>query len=219
MTRINPASEDAAILSVAIVEDDPRVRETVGEYISQVRGFRLAGAFPDGETALKELPGLNPDVVLMDIGLPGKSGIECVRALKAQKPDLTVVMFTVYDEGDFLFESLKAGASGYLLKRTPGAKLLESLREACLGGMPLTRHMAAKVGSYFQNLGKSQAELATLTAREREVLKLLADGLLYKQIAIHLGISMDTVRQYLRSIYNKLHVNSRTEAVVKFLGR
>jgi len=219
MTKIDPAGEDGAILSVAIVEDDLRVRETVGEYISQARGFRLAGTFPDGEMALKKLPGLNPDVVLMDIGLPGKSGIECVRVLKAQKPDLTVVMFTVYDEGDFLFESLKAGASGYLLKRTPGAKLLESLREACLGGMPLARHMAAKVGSYFQNLGKSQAELATLTRREREVLKLLAEGLLYKQIATHLGISMDTVRQYLRSIYYKLHVNSRTGAVVKFLGR
>lgn len=206
-------------LTVAIVEDDSQMRETIGTYISQARGFRLVGNFADSEKALTGLPKLKPDVVLMDIGLPGKSGIECVRALKATNPELAIVMFTVYDEGDFLFESLKAGASGYLLKRTSGSKLLESLREAHAGGMPLTRHMATKVAGYFQSLGKKQNELSTLTAREREVLKLLADGLLYKQIATHMGISMDTVRQYLRSIYHKLHVNSRTEAVVKFLGR
>jgi len=206
-------------LTVVIVEDDGPMRETIGSYIAHAKGFRLLGTFAEGEKALRELPLLQPDVVLMDIGLPGKSGIECVRILKAKNPELTVVMFTVYDEGDFLFEALKAGASGYLLKRTPLAKLLESLREAHLGGIPLTRHMAGKIGTYFKNLGKTQMELAALTAREREVLALLAEGLLYKQVASHLDISMNTVRQYLRNIYYKLHVNSRTEAVVKFLGR
>ncbi len=215
----DPENEKIPPITVAIVEDDDRMRETLSQYLAHTRDFHLIGSFSDGEAALKNLPQLKPDVVLMDIGLPGKSGIECVRILKAKIPAMAVVIFTVYDEGDFLFDSLKAGASGYLLKRTSGVKILTALREAHLGGMPLTRHMASKVVVYFQKLGKSRLELARLTSREIDVLRLLADGLLYKEIAAHMGISMDTVRQYLRNIYAKLHVNSRTEAVVKFLGR
>ena len=154
----------------------------------------------------------------MDIGLPRMSGIECVRALKAQLPQMPVLMLTVYDEGPFLFNSLKAGANGYLLKRTVADKLLESIREAREGGVPLTRQMAAKIAEYFQQLGTVAAEVATLTRRERESLELLAQGFLYKEIADRLGISLDTVREYVRNIYAKLHVSSRTEAVVKFLG-
>jgi len=187
-------------------------------FINRSPGYCCAGAFADGETALADIPGLKPDVVLMDIGLPGMSGIECVSALKAIMPTMPIIMLTVYDEGDYLFDSLKAGASGYLLKRTIGDKLLDAMAEARAGGLPLTRHMAAKVGQYFQKFGKSQTEVNKLTPREQELLQLLADGFRYKEMAAKMGISLDTVREHARRIYTKLHVSSRTEAVVKYLG-
>lgn len=207
---------------VVVVEDDSSLRRTMITFINRSPGFSCAGAFADGESALAEIPGIKPDVVLMDIGLPGMTGIECVSALKALMPAIPILMLTVYDEGDYLFDSLKAGASGYLLKRTIGDKLLEAMQEAQAGGLPLTRHMAVKVGQYFQQFGKSQkasqSEVNTLTPREQDVLKLLADGFRYKEIANELGISLDTVREHSRRIYAKLHVSSRTEAVVKYLG-
>ncbi|MEY5009220.1 MAG: hypothetical protein RLZZ253_359 [Verrucomicrobiota bacterium] len=203
---------------VALVEDSARLRESLAEMLASAPGYELVASFADAETALQQIPALGPDVVLMDIGLPRMSGIECVRALKAQLPQMPVLMLTVYDEGPFLFNSLKAGANGYLLKRTVADKLLESIREAREGGVPLTRQMAAKIAEYFQQLGTVAAEVASLTRRERESLELLAQGFLYKEIADRLGISLDTVREYVRNIYAKLHVSSRTEAVVKFLG-
>ena len=203
---------------VVVVEDDANLRKTMIAFINRSPGFCCAGTFGDGESALAEIPGLKPDVVLMDIGLPGMSGIECVSALKALMPATPIIMLTVYDEGDYLFDSLKAGASGYLLKRAIGDKLLDAMQEARAGGLPLTRHMAAKVGQYFQKFGKSQTEVHTLTPREQEVLQLLADGFRYKEIAGVMGISLDTVREHARRIYTKLHVSSRTEAVVKYLG-
>ena len=203
---------------VALVEDSARLRESLAEMLASAPGYKLVASFADAETALQQIPALGPDVVLMDIGLPRMSGIECVRALKAQLPQMPVLMLTVYDEGPFLFNSLKAGANGYLLKRTVADKLLESIREAREGGVPLTRQMAAKIAEYFQQLGTVAAEVASLTRRERESLELLAQGFLYKEIADRLGISLDTVREYVRNIYAKLHVSSRTEAVVKFLG-
>jgi len=203
---------------VVVVEDDSNLRRTMIAFINRSPGFCCAGAFADGETALADIPALKPDVVLMDIGLPGMSGIECVSALKAIMPTMPIIMLTVYDEGDYLFDSLKAGASGYLLKRTIGDKLLDAMAEARAGGLPLTRHMAAKVGQYFQKFGKSQTEVNTLTPREQEVLQLLADGFRYKEMAAQMGISLDTVREHARRIYTKLHVSSRTEAVVKYLG-
>ena len=207
---------------VAVVEDDASLRRTITAFINRAPGFACAGSFPDAETALVEIPRLKPDVVLMDIRLPGMSGIECVAALKELLPKTPVIMLTVYDEGDYLFESLKAGASGYLLKRAIGDHLTEALQEARAGGLPLTRHMAAKVGQYFKQFGKrqqeAQTEITLLTVREQEVLKLLAEGFRYKEIAAELGISLDTVREHSRRIYTKLHVSSRTEAVVKFLG-
>ena len=208
----------SAASRVIVVEDDANLRKTMITFINRSPGFCCAGTFADGETALAGIPALKPDVVLMDIGLPGMSGIECVSALKAIMPVTPIIMLTVYDEGDYLFDSLKAGASGYLLKRAIGDKLLEAMHEACAGGLPLTRHMAAKVGQYFQKFGKSQNEVNTLTPREQEVLQLLADGFRYKEIAGIMGISLDTVREHARRIYTKLHVSSRTEAVVKFLG-
>jgi DNA-binding NarL/FixJ family response regulator len=203
---------------VALVEDSARLRESLAEMLASAPGYELVASFADAETALQQIPALGPDVVLMDIGLPRMSGIECVRALKAQLPQMPVLMLTVYDEGPFLFNSLKAGANGYLLKRTVADKLLESIREAREGGVPLTRQMAAKIAEYFQQLGTVATEVASLTRRERESLELLAQGFLYKEIADRLGISLDTVREYVRNIYAKLHVSSRTEAVVKFLG-
>ena len=206
------------VARVVVVEDDSNLRKTMLAFINRSPGFCCAGTFADGETALAEIPGLKPDVVLMDIGLPGMSGIECVSKLKTIMPATPIIMLTVYDEGDYLFDSLKAGASGYLLKRAIGDKLLEAMQEARAGGLPLTRHMAAKVGQYFQKFGKSQTEVHTLTPREQEVLQLLADGFRYKEIAGVMGISLDTVREHARRIYSKLHVSSRTEAVVKYLG-
>ncbi|MEK0446387.1 MAG: hypothetical protein RLZZ399_1708 [Verrucomicrobiota bacterium] len=202
---------------VAIVEDSSRLRESLTELLTAHPGFEVVCACRDAETALTQIPKILPDIVLMDIGLPRMSGIDCVRQLKAQLPSMPVLMLTVYDEGPFLFNSLKAGANGYLLKRTAAEKLVESIQEARLGGVPLTRQMAGKVAEYFQQIGTIAAEVATLTRRERETLELLAEGFLYKEIADKLGLSFETVREYVRNIYAKLHVSSRTEAVVKFL--
>jgi len=148
-----------------------------------------------------------------------QSAGECVRLLKTALPTLTIIMLTVYDEGEFLFNSLKAGASGYLLKRTTGEKLIEAICEARLGGVPLTRQMANQVAHYFQHLGAATSEMDTLSKRERETLALLAEGFRYKEIADRLGISIETVREYVRNTYRKLHVTSRTEAVVKYLNK
>ena len=202
---------------VAIVEDSARLRESLTALLSAHPGFEVVCACRDAETALAQIPGLKPDIVLMDIGLPRMSGIECVRQLKSTLPTLPVLMLTVYDESPFLFNSLKAGANGYLLKRTAAEKLVESIHEARLGGVPMTRQMAGKVAEYFQQIGTFAAEVASLTRRERETLELLAEGFLYKEIADKLGISLETVREPIRNVYGKLHVNSRTEAVVKFL--
>jgi DNA-binding NarL/FixJ family response regulator len=213
-----PAGTNTPAARVVVVEDDASLRKTMLAFINRSPGFCCAGTYADGETALAEIPALKPDVVLMDIGLPGMSGIDCVSRLKAIMPAVPIIMLTVYDEGDYLFDSLKAGASGYLLKRAIGDKLLEAMAEARAGGLPLTRHMAAKVGQYFQKFGRSQNEVNNLTPREQEVLQMLADGFRYKEIAGVMGISLDTVREHARRIYSKLHVSSRTEAVVKFLG-
>jgi DNA-binding NarL/FixJ family response regulator len=206
-------------IRIAIVEDQARVAESLAKLINATAGFEVIGAYPNGEMALKQIPRENPDVVLMDIGLPGMSGIECVRELRALLPSLPIIMLTVYDEGEYLFNSLKAGASGYLLKRTTGDKLVEAITEARLGGVPLTRQMANKVANYFQQMGATTSEMSTLTRRERESLALLAEGFRYKEIADRLGIGVETVREYVRNTYRKLHVSSRTEAVVKYLNK
>lgn len=202
-------------ITVAIVEDDPRIREELAKLINGSRGFKCLGAFADAETALTEIPRLNPDVVLMDINLPGMSGIECVRRLKTALPTVQIIMLTVYDEVGQLFHSLLAGACGYLVKRTPADKLLEAITEAKLGGAPMTRKIARKVVQYFHQLGHTRAETQDLSKREQETLSLLAEGFRYKEIADKMGISFNTVREYVHSIYRKLHVTSRTEAVLK----
>ncbi len=202
-------------INVAIVEDDARVRDELAKLIRRAEGFACAGVYGEGEAALAEIPLRQPDVVLMDIKLPGISGIECVRRLKTSCPQIQIIMLTVYDEVGQLFNSLMAGACGYLLKRTPADKLLEAITEARLGGAPMTRKIARKVVQYFQQVGLAQEQTAILSPREQETLALLAEGFRYKEIADKMGISFNTVREYVHSIYQKLHVTSRTEAVMK----
>jgi DNA-binding NarL/FixJ family response regulator len=223
-TSCQTASDLMAVRStqavrIGIVEDQAGVAESLKKLINRAAGLQVIGTYPNGETALEQIPRHKPDLVLMDIGLPGMSGIECVRSLKAVLPSLPIIMLTVYDEGEYLFNSLKAGASGYLLKRTTGEKLVEAITEARLGGVPLTRQMAGKMAQYFQQMGATSSEMATLTKRERETLALLAEGFRYKEIADQLGIALETVREYVRNTYRKLHVSSRTEAAVKFLKK
>lgn len=201
--------------TVAIVEDDPRVREELARLINRAEGFKCVGIYSDGETALVNIPRHKPDVVLMDINLPGMTGIECVRSLKAALPSVQIIMLTVYDEVGQLFNSLMAGACGYLLKRTPSDKLLEAITEARLGGAPMTRKIARKVVQYFHQVGAVSTQAGSLSKREQETLALLAEGFRYKEIADKMGISFNTVREYVHSIYQKLHVTSRTEAVMK----
>ncbi|HWI59294.1 MAG TPA: response regulator transcription factor [Bacillota bacterium] len=206
-------------IQVAIVEDDEEIRANLTHRIGEQSGFRLLGSYGDAETALAELPRHTPDVVLMDINLPGMDGVECVRQLKPKIPRAQFIMLTVYEDSNRLFKSLTAGASGYLLKRTPPAKLLAAIREAYEGGSPMTPQIARKVVQHFQQVPESAPELQKLTPRETEVLNQLAKGFRYKEIVDNLGISSGTLHSYIRSIYDKLHVHSRTEAVVKFLNR
>jgi DNA-binding NarL/FixJ family response regulator len=208
----------SAPIKVAIVEDNTKVRESLSALISGSEGFRFAGAFPNAEVALKRLPIEWPDVVLMDINLPQMSGIELVEKLKTQRPSLYVIMLTVYADNEMIFESLKKGASGYLLKKTAPAKILEAIGDVFAGGSPMTNTIARQVVEFFREKSSPQ-ETENLTRREQEILIYLARGQQYKEIADTLSISVETVRSHLQHIYHKLHVRSRTEAVVKFLGK
>lgn len=202
---------------VSIVEDDDEVRHSLMVLINGSEGFRCASAHRSAEEALAGIPSAQPDVALVDINLPRQSGIDCVRQLKAQSPSLHCLMLTMYEDTDLIFKSLTAGASGYLLKRTPPARLLDAILEVQQGGAPMSGKIARVVVQYFQQLKGPDPTTETLTRRERELLDLLAKGHRYKEIAETLGISFDTVRAHLRNIYDKLQVRSRTEAVVKYL--
>jgi len=204
-------------LRVSLVEDDPDIRENMAVLISRSPGYALHSQHPTAEDALLQIPKDPPDVVLMDINLPGKSGVECVRELKDRLPALQILMLTVYEDSDRIFQSLKVGASGYLLKRVPSKQILEAIRDVFEGGSPMTSHIARKVVQFFNQQTPTDSNLESLSIREKEVLDHLSRGRLYKEIAATLGISLDTVRKHLQSIYAKLHVHSRTEAVVKYL--
>lgn len=218
-TQPGASQASSAPIAVAIVEDSDGIRESLVAFLNRAPGYRCAGAYANAESALTRLKQEPVEVVLMDINLPGTSGIEATRALKEVRPDARIVMLTVYEESKALFESLKAGACGYLLKRTPPQKILEAIRDAHAGGVPLNPQMAAKVANYFRQMDDAKSELNSLTPRERQTLELLAEGYLYKEIADRLGVSPGTVHQFSKQIYEKLHVRSRTEAVVKFLRR
>jgi DNA-binding NarL/FixJ family response regulator len=212
-------------VKVAIVEDDEDLRLELKELVGEASGFRCTRTYPDAESALREIPSRPPDVVLMDINLPGMSGIECVRRLKQTLPGLSVIMLTVYEDSDTLFNALQAGADGYILKRTPRSHLLQALRELCEGGAPMSGAMARKVIGYFQRIQQvpapvqGPAEVQNLTVRELEVLSAIARGLSDKEIAQALGIANDTVRKHLQKVYDKLHVHTRTEAALKYVGK
>ena len=206
-------------IKISIVDDDEGIRSSLAALIRRAPTLELLGDYPNAETALKEIPAKVPDVVLMDINLPGLNGVECVRRLKTTLPQLQALMLTVYEDSDSLFNSFKAGATGYLLKRTAPARLIEAIHEVNDGGSPMTPQLARRVVQFFnvpaENSGPSP--VAQLTASEREFLGQLANGYTYKEIAVCMKLSIDSVRSYVRTVYEKLHVHSRTEAVVKFL--
>lgn len=206
-------------IKVAIVDDDEGIRASLAALIRRAPAFKLTGDYPDAETALKEIPRNPPNVVLMDINLPKMKGMECVRLLKAQLPAVQFLMLTVYEDSDSLFTSLKSGASGYLLKRTASARLLEAIKDVHAGGSPMTPQLARRVVHFFAQPAApaSSSSISLLTPGEKEFLNQLANGYAYKEIADRMKISIDTVRSYVRTVYEKLHVHSRTEAVVKYL--
>jgi RNA polymerase sigma factor (sigma-70 family) len=206
---------------VSIVEDSDQLRNTLARVLNRADEFECVSTYGTAEAALEDLPQKKPkpNVVLMDINLPGMNGVECARKLKQVAPEIQIVMLTVYEDTENIFNALAAGASGYLLKRTTSAELLESLREVHRGGSPMTAHIARKVVQSFQRSAASNQSTEELSPREREVLDCLSQGFLYKEIAEKLGISYETVHTYIRRIYEKLQVRTRTEAVAKFLRR
>lgn len=206
-------------IAVSIVEDDSRIREGLVEVFRGSPDFRLVSVHASGEDALANLSAAHPDVTLMDINLPGMSGIDCVQQLKQRDPNAQVVMLTVFEDSDRIFKALLAGACGYLIKRTPPAEILEAIREVHRGGAPMSSQIARKVVFSFHKMGNSARETENLTPREAEILDGLAKGYLVKEIADQLGISMETVRTHMKKIYEKLHVRSRTQAVLKYLGK
>jgi len=199
-----------------VVEDDPSVRNILKMWIESAAGFACKGVFPDVESALAPIAKAKPDIVLVDINLPGLSGIDCVRQLKPQTPDTQFVMQTVYEDSNHIFDALSAGATGYLLKTTSREGLVSALREVHAGGSPMSSNIARKVVQSLQQPKAALKPAAELSKRENEVLALLAQGYLYKEIADVLGIGLETVNTYIRRIYEKLHVHSRAQAVARF---
>ena len=201
---------------VSIVEDDASIRQILTGWINRMEGFRCHTVHGTAESALAKLPGEAPQIVLVDINLPGQNGIECVRRLKVLMPDTQFVMLTVYEDTAHIFDALKAGASGYLLKRTPYTELSAALKQVHEGGSPMTSYIARKVVQSFYQAPPESLQAGVLSPRERDVLELLARGYYYKEITEVLGISMSTVNTHVRHIYDKLHVHSRAQAVAKF---
>ncbi len=213
-------------ISVCIVDDNRELRYALEEILSMSEGYKCVATISTAEDAVAQIPILKPDVVLMDINLGSiESGIDCVRVLKPRMPDTNFMMCTVYEEDEKIFEALNAGASGYILKKTAPAKLLEAIRELYEGGAPMSSQIARKVVAAFQQQQQigvntdSEQQLGTLSSREKEILELLSKGLMYKEIAAQLFLSSETVRKHVYHIYEKLHVNNRVAAVNKYYGR
>jgi DNA-binding NarL/FixJ family response regulator len=207
------------MIRVSIVEDDNRIRESLAVLIDGGENIRCISTHPTAEEAFTQIPLKKPDVVLMDINLPKMSGIECVRKLKTLLPRLQILMLTMYEDDELVFQSLMAGASGYLVKRTSPAELLQAIEEVHSGASPMSGKIARTVVEYFQKLQTASPQDENLSKREQEILDLLVKGYRYKEIADALSISFETVRSHLKNIYDKMHVHSRTEAVVKYLRR
>jgi RNA polymerase sigma factor (sigma-70 family) len=215
-------------ISVCIVDDNKDIRSALEQIILMSDEHRLVGSFSTAAEAMAKIPILRPNVVLMDINLgEGETGIDCVRQLKSENPDILFMMCTVYEDDEKIFEALSAGANGYILKKTSPIKLLEAITELNEGGSPMSSQIARKVVAAFQSRAAEEinsentiaASLSVLSNREKEILELLAKGMLYKEIAAKLFISQETVRKHVYHIYEKLHVNNRVEAINKFFGR
>ena len=207
-------------IRVSIIEDDAPAREILADWIAHAEGFQFVSGFGSAEDGLAELPRQKPDVVLMDIKLPGMNGVDCVRQLKPQLPQTQFVMHTVYEDSNHIFNALQSGATGYLLKQSAHDELLAALKYVHAGGSPMTSYIARRVAQCFPNTA-AQSETddnQSLSPREREVLDMLARGFLYKEIAEALSISVRTVDTYIRRIYEKLHVRSRSQAVAKYVN-
>lgn len=205
-------------IRVSIVEDLTEVREGLVELVQSDGELSMISSFKDAESAIRVLPDQRADIVLMDINLPGMSGIDCIKTIKEKCPGTQFMMFTVYENNEKVLQALQAGATGYLLKRTEPQRILESIKELNQGGSPMSSNIARKVLNIFlHEKGKAKKEI--LSNRENEVLQLLADGLLYKEISDRLYISHGTVRQHIHNIYEKLHVHNRTEAVNRYFDR
>ena len=208
-------------ISIAIVEDNHDIRQALEQIVNMSGGFDLVCSCENGEDAMVKLPIYLPKIVLMDINLGGMTGIEVVKELKPSYPEMLFMMCTVYEEDEKIFEALKAGASGYIIKKTTPSKLLEAIKELDQGGAPMSSQIARKVVTAFQTKPAVAAEglVELLTKRELEILEMLASGLVYKEISEKLYISSETVRKHVYNVYNKLHVSNRVEAVNKFYGR
>jgi DNA-binding NarL/FixJ family response regulator len=206
------------MITVSIVDDEKELCQSIATFVNGAPGFHCVSMYHSGEAALEHLPQDRPNVVLMDIHLVGMSGIECVERLKAKIPQMQIMMLTVYEDTDQIFKALAAGASGYMLKRLTPGKLLEAINEVHGGGSPMSSSIARKVVASFQRSKRPDEEQTHFTSREQMVLDCLANGLTYKQTADKLNITIPTIRSYLRRIYEKLHVQSRTEAVAKYVA-
>lgn len=203
------------MIRVAVVEDISEIRQGLELILNNTDGFTCVGTYTNAEDAVIGLPALNADVAVMDIHLPGMTGIECIAKVKSKCPDTQFMMFSVYDDDDNIFNALKAGASGYLLKKTPPGKIIDAIIELQNGGSPMSAHIARKVVAAFRQPEKNKVTEEALSNREMEVLELLSKGLLYKEIAVKLSIAIGTVKQHMHKIYEKLHVQNKTEAINK----
>ena len=208
---------DDRVISVSIVDDEKMLCKSIATFLDGSAGFRCLSIYGSAEAALKHLPLDRPDVVLMDINMAGMDGIECAKQLKILAPQIQIMMLTVYEDTERIFKALAAGATGYLLKRLEPDELLQAIRDVHVGGSPMSNSIARKVVASFQQADAAGKKQNLLSSREQAVLDCLAQGLAYKQIGDQLGISINTIRSHLRHIYEKLHVQSRTEAVAKYL--
>ena len=214
-----PATKASRVkpITISIVEDEKWMRNNLSRVITENPEFRLLGCYATAEEALENIANEQPDVVLLDINLPGMDGVECLRRIRMVLPNVQCLMLTVFEEGDKIFNSLRAGATGYLLKETSTDELLEAIHQVRGGGSPMSASIARKVVNYFSHMESGTSDTEGLSRREKEVLELLAMGASYKEIASQLSLSLDTIRMNTRHIYTKLHVHSRGEATAKYM--
>jgi DNA-binding NarL/FixJ family response regulator len=206
------------MIKIAIVEDNNTLRSSLESLFNRTDGMRCVASLNNLLNVISEVGAANPEIILMDIGLPNISGIEGVRTVKTHFPNIQILMFTVFDDDEKIFDAIRAGASGYLLKKTPPAEIIQAVRDLYQGGAPMTSSIARRVIQSFQAAPATIVEDYQLTVRENEILYSLVDGLSYKKIADKYCVSISTIRTHICNIYNKLHVNSKAEAVARVLG-